>query len=95
MSKITKSARGEDCTIRISAYEGKPCSPNDTTVFCHAPCRDSGTSYKSPDYGCYICHDIVDRYRDLEIAPKFVLAGWLRGIYETQKKLREKGLIGA
>ncbi len=114
MSKITKSARGEDCAVRIAGHAGLPCAETDTTVFCHAPCVDKGASIKGPDefgaYGCMTCHDLIDGkawpywYPSAsELGAKSRLArlewnlnkaeGWLRGIYETQKKLRAKGLI--
>ena len=77
-------AKGQDCTLRISGYGG--CSGNDTVVLCHAPCRDDGKGFKSPDrwdaFGCFKCHQIVDgpTYSHIERH-----AAWLRGIYETQK----------
>ena len=92
MSKITKSARGEDCALRIPGI----CNyDTDTTVFCHAPCADKGMGFKSPDwwgaYGCSKCHDVIDGRTGMTLERK---AGtWMPAIYETQKKLIAKGLI--
>lgn len=64
MSKITESARGEDCQIRIPGV----CNFNkETTVWCHANGSAAGKPLggKSDDrlgtYGCSSCHDVVDR----------------------------------
>jgi hypothetical protein len=88
MSKITLSARGEDCAVRIPGV----CSFDpETTVYAHAPCVDSGVGFKGPDgwgaYCCSKCHDLLDANRN-----RFQ-EYWLPAIYETQKKLREKELI--
>ena len=60
MSKITDSARGQACLIRIPGV----CNRDpETTVFCHEP-KGSGLSMKWPDtegcYGCSDCHDLDD-----------------------------------
>jgi len=85
---ITKSARGEDCALRVPGI----CNFNpETTVFCHAPCVDKGMSFKSPDwwgaYGCSNCHDYQDGMMH------DAAENWMPAIYETQKKLIAKGLI--
>lgn len=89
MTKIyRKNARGQDCTLRVSGYGG--CSSTETTVLAHAPCRDDGKGYKSPDlwaaFACYKCHTLMDgslMQGDLTMVEW--QAAWLRGIYETQK----------
>jgi hypothetical protein len=93
--KITQSARGEACALRVPGC----CNFNhETTVFAHAPCVDSGMGIKSPDwwgaYACSSCHDFMDgrafsKFVDSTNKDRY----WLAGIYETQKKLREKGLL--
>lgn len=93
-TKITKSARDEDCSLRIPGV----CNFDPaTTVFCHAPCVDKGIGYKSPDwwgaYGCNKCHDAMDGRNWKAIPDTYRDEAWLRGIYETQKKLIAKGLI--
>lgn len=62
MSKITQSANGQDCQIRIIGV----CT-NRNVVWCHAIglASGKGISKKSPDilgaYGCESCHDAYDR----------------------------------
>ena len=87
MSKITKSAKGEVCALRIPMV----CNHNpETTVFCHAPCVDKGWAIKSPDwwgaFGCYECHIYMDSGQGNE-------RHWMPAIYETMDKLIDKGLI--
>jgi hypothetical protein len=99
MSKITDSARGEDCLIRIPGV----CNRNpETTVACHEPCG-SGMAMKWPDteiaYGCSACHDEIDgrtKYKpnghpiytldDLQLM-------FYQGSRRTRLKLLEKELI--
>lgn len=64
MSKITQSARGEFCQIRIPGV----CNHNPaTTVWCHAngSAAGKGIGMKSPDilgaYGCSSCHSAIDQ----------------------------------
>jgi hypothetical protein len=66
MSKITESARGEECQIRIPGW----CNGNrETTVWAHAngSAAGKGIGMKADDllgaYGCSNCHDIYDRRR--------------------------------
>ena len=93
-TKFTKSARGEECTLRIYPY----CNGNpETTVLCHAPSDDKGMGIKSPDwwgaYGCSSCHDVIDgrTATGFSVAEKNNLH--MDGIYRTQKRMIEKGLI--
>lgn len=95
MSKLTKSAKGRDCTIQIYPY----CNMNsETTVFCHAPSEDKGMSRKSPDwwgaYGCSTCHDIVDGRMKADLTQEDIFRCHVRGIFRTQKAMIEEGLIG-
>ena len=92
--KITDSAKGKDCTLRIYPH----CEENpETTVFCHAPSSFKGISIKSPDhwgaYGCHTCHMIMDGQikSDLNNAQKNEI--WLRAICETQLILITLGLL--
>jgi hypothetical protein len=94
MSKLRKSARGEECTIQIHPY----CNMNpETTVLCHAPSEHKGTSLKSPDwwaaYGCSTCHDIVDSRMRVDIPPDEIYRCFMRGVFRTIQKQIEKGLI--
>lgn len=97
MSKITKSARGEDCQVRIPGA----CNRNpETTVFAHI--NGGGMGMKQPDtegsYCCSGCHDVIDgrdRYnpRGLEWDLEYVHLAHLEGCIRTRAILIEKELI--
>ena len=99
MSNLRKSANGEECTLQIHPY----CNGNtETTVLCHLPCEDKGVALKGPDwwavYACSSCHDIIDA-RNPQAARDL---GWAeiercirRGLYRTQKRMIEKGVMRA
>jgi len=90
-TKITKSARGESCTLRIPGV----CNHNpETVVLCHAG-RGGGKRLMDwwACYGCADCHDWMDgrasrnmheMHRDRYVAD---------AVRETQEKLIKKGLI--
>lgn len=84
--KIRESARGEDCTLRVSPY----CQDGETVVFCHLNTNLRGVGIKSPDlfgvYGCVYCHSMLDK-SEVEHCDQ------LRALTETQMKLYEKGLL--
>jgi len=95
-SKIRKSARGQDCQVRIPHV----CNFNpETTVLAHL--NGGGMGMKNPDYQgaycCSDCHDAIDFRRNL--IKEF---GWMEsdiklmhfeGVMRTQKLLIEQGLI--
>jgi len=96
MSKITASARGQDCTVRIAGY----CNSNsETVVLAHLSGirYGHGTGKKVNDlhgaYCCSSCHDALDgRVRTNHSKDELKL--WhLEGVIETQLKLIEKGLL--
>jgi hypothetical protein len=99
MSKITDSARGEQCLIRIPGV----CNRDDaTTVFCHEP-SGSGLSMKWPDtegaYGCSACHDEIDgrtRYKN-NGNPVYLRDSLMLSYYQAARRTRiillEKELI--
>ncbi len=93
MSKITESARGEECQIRLY----KHCNGNpETTVFCHL--GGAGMGRKSSDihgaYGCSDCHDVVDGRVGTNYNTKDeVDLAFYEGVIRTQQILLEKGLI--
>lgn len=92
-----------DCTLRIPGV----CNYDpETTVYAHAPCVDKGWALKSPDwwgcYSCHRCHKYLDGeiFRDPEILKlpvkyhRVIRDGYFApGIYETQKILRQEGLL--
>lgn len=84
--KIRNSARNEDCSLRVS----QNCQDGETVVFCHLNTPFKGVALKSPDlfgvYGCYHCHLLLD-------SSKVDYQDQLRALFETQKKLLDKGLI--
>ncbi len=58
-SKYTKSARGQDCTVRIPNV----CNHNpETTVFAHLSGGGMGAKVKDIHgaYACSSCHDVID-----------------------------------
>lgn len=94
MSKMTESARGEQCTIRLPGV----CNHNpETTVFAHLSGirfgHGVGKKTQWGAYACSSCHDAVDGR---------VTYGWslaerrlahYEGIFETLDKLVAKGIV--
>lgn len=96
MSKITESARGETCTIRIPGY----CNGNsETTVFAHinGVRFGHGVGQKVNDllgaYACSDCHDVVDGRQRSNYTAKELKVMFYEGVFETQLKLIKNGLI--
>lgn len=60
-TKITKAARGEQCTLQIV---GTCCHDPATVVFAHLPSEHNGIATKSSDlcgcFACVKCHDMID-----------------------------------
>ena len=93
-TKFTKSARGEECTLRLYPY----CNGmTDTTVLAHINCDDKGMGFKSPDwwscYACSDCHDVIDGRRQTGVIDIDMPSAILDAIYRTHKRMIEKGLI--
>lgn len=94
MSKLRKSAKGENCTLQIHPY----CNGNpETVVLCHLPSEGKGMALKSPDhwaaYGCSNCHNIIDGRWNTDLSDAEILRCMMRGLYRTQEQLINKGLI--
>ena len=96
MSRITESARGEDCTVRL----GGICNHNsETVVLAHLNGIrfGHGTAQKVNDlfacYACSACHDAIDRRTHTNLDKSFVKLAHMEAVIETQMKLIEKGLI--
>ena len=91
MNAITKSAKGEDCTIRIPGVCNFDAA---TTVLAHR--NGGGMGGKTPDYqgayACSACHDVYDR-RVSHPDGMYVNACFADGVNRTQERLKEKGLI--
>ncbi len=99
MSKITKSARNEECQVRINGV----CNHNpETTIFAHI--NGGGMGMKNNDlegaYCCSNCHDVLDGRAPIAgRGGAFKHTEALLGLYHhegamrTRKILIEKGLI--
>lgn len=94
LSKITESARGEDCQVRIPGV----CNRDpETVVFAHL--NGGGMGMKHPDtegaYCCSACHDVIDRRgQAARVHPAWDLKIWFfEGCVRTRAKLIEKGLL--
>ena len=94
MSKITESARGEACTLRLDK-----CNGFQGVVFAHKNGAGMGQKYLDEDgndvgfYACYYCHSVYDG----QITHPYYKIKFLKemtefAIRETQKKLKVKGL---
>ena len=93
--KIRQSAKGEECTLMFHPYS---CTEPETTVFCHMPSPDNGVGLKASHdfwgaYGCAACHRLLDNVEKHGLDPVEFEKCKQRGIYRTQKKLIEKGLL--
>ena len=91
--KITNSAKGEDCTLRIYGV----CNFNSTTTI-PAHMNGGGMGYKHHDihmcYACSDCHDWLDGRVDYHSTEDWMKkAEFGRAMVETQSKLIQKGLI--
>jgi hypothetical protein len=92
--KITDSARGEDCQVRLEGI----CNFNpETTIPAHL--NGGGMGYKHNDmfiaYACSACHAVIDgAVQALYDKDELKLAHY-EGMVRTQYILLEKGLIKA
>ena len=96
-TKITKSARGEECQVRIPGV----CNHNpETVIFAHI--NGGGMGMKQPDtegaYCCHACHDELDGRRhkwepNIENRGTHLRLAHHEGAMRTRKILLEKGLL--
>ena len=92
MSKIRKSAKGEECQVRLSGI----CNFNpETVVFAHL--GGGGMGGKMPDifgaYCCSSCHDAVDYRVKVGLTKKELALDFYHGMVRTQLILIDKGLL--
>ena len=96
MSKITESARGEACTLRLDK-----CNGFEGVVFAHKNGGRSGMGQKYLDedgndvgfYSCHYCHSVYDGNQSHPYYNiKFLMEMAEFAIRETDKKLVKKGL---
>ena len=99
MSKITESARGESCTMRLDQCYGGV--DNETVVFAHKNGGRSGMGQKYLDedgkdvgfYACHYCHSTYDgQIPHSYYKIKFLMEMAEFAIRETDAKLKKKGL---
>lgn len=92
MSKLTKSARDEECQIRIPGVCNRK---NETTVLAHL--EGGGMGGKMNDihgaYACSDCHDSVDFRVACSLEPEILKLYHLEGVIRTQQVMLRKGLI--
>lgn len=98
MTPIRRSARGQECTIRIPGV----CNFDPaTTVLCHSNslADGKGMGIKASDehaaYGCGACHDVVDgrRPRPDGMTLELVESLFREAIAQTNRILKRKGLL--
>ncbi|MBK8799437.1 MAG: DUF1364 family protein [Anaerolineales bacterium] len=98
MSKITESARGEDCQIR---YTGVCSHDPAKTIWSH--CRHGaagrGKGFKAVDvagaYGCTDCDAVYDGQRKPPsgVTREQLDADWAMGHFRSLVILKDKGLV--
>ena len=92
MSKLTKSAKGQQCQIRIP---GVCRNETDTVCLCHL--NGSGWGLKALDihgaYGCQRCHDVVDGSVPVGWDSDLLKLWFLEGVIRTQTIMVKNGLI--
>ena len=90
MSKLRKSARGQQCTLRLTGCNYNP----ETVVLAHIRNNQfCGVAMKPPDYmscfACSSCHDTIDG----RVKSDTVYKDILRAHFETMQHWVEAGLI--
>ena len=95
MSKITESARGQECQVRLIGI----CNHNDeTTVFAHYRKGGLGGMGKKPKdifgaYACSACHDVLDGRVKAEMDLFTLDSEFKSAVLRTQEILVNKDLI--
>lgn len=92
MSAITKSAKGEQCQVRLQFV----CNgDSDTAVLAHL--GGGGMGAKQPDceaaFCCSACHDVLDGRAKTKISISMLKLFHHEGAMRTRKILIDKGLI--
>ena len=96
MSKITQSARGKPCQMRLECV----CNRNDeTTVFAHFRMHGlgGGTGIKPYDlfgaYLCSACHDAADNRDRRGHTKEYVRIRFAEAVFRTQKILVDDEIV--
>lgn len=92
MSKYTKSAKGQDCQVRIPGV----CNFNpETTVFAHL--NGGGMGMKALDihgaYACSACHFWLDGGYTTAVIGQKMHTRWERDLYHYQGMVRTQQLM--
>lgn len=92
--KITQSAKGEDCQVRL---EGVCNFDSATTIPAHLGGGGMGTKHNDMfiAYCCSDCHSVLDGHAKSDFSADERKLRHLEGIIRTQYILLEKGLIRA
>lgn len=91
-SKYTKSARGQDCTIRLIGI----CNRNpETVVLAHL--NGAGMGLKHADihaaYCCSSCHDVIDGRQKTAIDDRDIMLDFYAGMVRTQQIMIKNGVL--
>ena len=93
MSKLRKSAKNQQCQIRIPQVCLAPGT--DTVCLCHL--NGAGWALKNLDihgaYGCQRCHDVVDGRVKSGWDSDLIKLWFLEGVIRTQEIMVKEGLI--
>ena len=95
ISKVTNTAKGEDCQIRLPDC----CHDPETTVFAHLSSKrliGGGTATKGKpigSYACHRCHDVIDGRVRTDFDPEWVWQLELEGCIRTMSMLFDKGVL--
>lgn len=92
MSKLRKSARGQNCLVRIPGV----CNHNpETTVLAHL--NGGGMGLKTSDnesaFACYNCHQVIDGVVRTEFSRNDIKLFHLEGVIRTQRLWLKTGLL--
>ena len=95
-SKITRSANGKRCQIRLPGV----CTDSQNVVWCHAigQAAGKGIGMKVPDllgaYGCEECHSIYDRRKFVTHLTRLEIEhGFYEGMARSQRILIDEMLV--
>lgn len=96
MSKITASANGQRCQIRLPGV----CTDSPNVVWCHAigQAAGKGIGMKVHDllgaYGCQQCHDVYDRRKFVKHLTRMEIEhAFYQGMERSQRILINDGLV--
>ena len=95
MSKIRKSARGQQCQIRLIGI----CNHNpETVVLAHYRMAGTcGMGMKPSDiqaaYACSLCHDAADGRLKTDLSRDEIQTAFAEGVMRTQQILIKQGLL--